>query len=83
VGLINQRTWKKRKELGPNLVWNAFIHSFVHSYRQITRPIQQYGSSEAISSITWFGAHAGLLGAGMGIKWIRIYDVRGMEGDGN
>ncbi|KAI8143120.1 hypothetical protein BJV82DRAFT_611432 [Fennellomyces sp. T-0311] len=46
------------------------------AYRE-QRPILQYGSSEAITSCTW-SAHAGspLLIAGMGYKYLRVYDIR-------
>jgi WD40 repeat protein len=40
------------------------------------RPLQQYGSSEAITSLAWFSKHRGLLAAGMGFKWLRLYDTR-------
>ena len=40
------------------------------------RPVQQYGSSEAITSVSWFPKHRGILGAGMGLKWLRLYDTR-------
>ncbi|KAI9317907.1 WD40-repeat-containing domain protein [Dichotomocladium elegans] len=42
------------------------------------RPIQQYGPSEAIASCAW-SSHGGapLLIAGMGNKYLRVYDIRG------
>ncbi len=43
---------------------------------QQQRPILQFGSSEAVTSVTWLSGHAGLIGAGMGLKYIRIYDTR-------
>ncbi|KAL9545952.1 hypothetical protein PS6_007927 [Mucor atramentarius] len=40
-------------------------------------PVRQYGSSEAISSCAWSEhANAPLLIAGMGNKYLRVYDVR-------
>ncbi|KAI8647874.1 WD40-repeat-containing domain protein [Parasitella parasitica] len=40
-------------------------------------PVRQYGSSEAISSCAWSEhANAPLLVAGMGNKYLRVYDVR-------
>ncbi|KAF7724390.1 hypothetical protein EC973_001115 [Apophysomyces ossiformis] len=46
------------------------------TYRE-QKPIQQYGSSEAIASCAW-SIHAGspLLIAGMGNKYLRVYDIR-------
>lgn len=43
---------------------------------QVIRPLQQYGSSEAISSLSWVDHQPHLIGAGMGLKWIRFYDLR-------
>jgi WD40 repeat protein len=40
------------------------------------RPIQQYGSSETITSLAWHLQNAQLLAAGMGLKWLRLYDLR-------
>lgn len=40
-------------------------------------PVRQYGSSEAISSCAWSEhANAPLLIAGMGNKYLRVYDIR-------
>ncbi|KAI8967392.1 WD40-repeat-containing domain protein, partial [Mycotypha africana] len=40
-------------------------------------PLRQYGSSEAISSCSWsIHANAPLLIAGMGNKYLRVYDIR-------
>lgn len=46
------------------------------------RPIQQYGSSEAIASCAW-SSHLGapLLVAGMGNKYLRAFDIRGKDGN--
>lgn len=47
------------------------------------RPIQQYGSSEAIASCAW-SSHLGapLLVAGMGNKYLRAFDIRGKVDNG-
>eukprot|EP00158_Paraphelidium_tribonemae_P005085 Partr_v1_DN27152_c2_g1_i1_m15596 putative missing oocyte, meiosis regulator, homolog (Drosophila) len=56
------------------LVWDL---SRATASQQAIRPLVQYGSSEAITSVSWFPAlQPGLLGAGMGLKWLRIYDTR-------
>ncbi|KAJ3088878.1 hypothetical protein HK102_007727 [Quaeritorhiza haematococci] len=44
--------------------------------KPVTKPLVQYGSSEAVSSAAWFHHSYRCLAAGMGSKWIRIYDVR-------
>lgn len=42
-----------------------------------TKPIAQYGSSEAVASASWFyGMNTPCIVAGMGGKWIRAYDLR-------
>ncbi|KAF9138717.1 hypothetical protein BG015_002278 [Linnemannia schmuckeri] len=48
------------------------------SYDQSTdvRPLCQYGSSEVISSCAWFTNEPKVLAAGMGMKYIRVYDTR-------
>jgi hypothetical protein len=39
--------------------------------------MQQYGSAEAITSCAWLNeTSAPLLIAGMGGKWLRLYDIR-------
>jgi len=43
-----------------------------------SKPIAQYGSSEAVSSAAWFREGSPLLAAGMGLKWIKIFDLRSM-----
>ncbi|KAF9583248.1 hypothetical protein BGW38_009933, partial [Lunasporangiospora selenospora] len=40
------------------------------------RPLCQYGSSEVISSCAWFANSPKVLVAGMGMKYIRVYDTR-------
>ncbi|KAG0043541.1 hypothetical protein BGZ83_011281 [Gryganskiella cystojenkinii] len=40
------------------------------------RPLCQYGSSEVISSCAWFSNEPKVLAAGMGMKYIRVYDTR-------
>jgi WD40 repeat protein len=40
------------------------------------KPFAQYGSSESVISATWV-SNAPCILAGMGYKWIRIYDIRG------
>ncbi|KAF9305749.1 hypothetical protein BGZ74_009090 [Mortierella antarctica] len=40
------------------------------------RPLCQYGSSEVISSCAWFTNEPKVLVAGMGMKYIRVYDTR-------
>ncbi|KAF9904605.1 hypothetical protein EC991_002533 [Linnemannia zychae] len=40
------------------------------------RPLCQYGSSEVISSCAWFTNEPKVLAAGMGMKYIRVYDTR-------
>ena len=52
---------------------------YIFRYRE-QRPIQQYGSSEAIASCAW-STHGGspLLIAGMGYKYLRTYDIRGKK----
>jgi WD40 repeat protein len=42
------------------------------------RPLQQYGSTEAITSLTFVPSSAGpsLLMAGVGMKWLRLHDLR-------
>jgi hypothetical protein len=44
--------------------------------RSSQRPLQQYGSSEAVTSVAWLPRHPGLVSAGMGLKYLRVYDVR-------
>ncbi|KAI8819257.1 uncharacterized protein EV422DRAFT_498169 [Fimicolochytrium jonesii] len=39
-------------------------------------PVAQFGSSEGISSAGWLYQSSPLLVAGMGLKWIRSYDMR-------
>lgn len=39
-------------------------------------PLQQYGSSETVTSITFLPTEHSTLISGMGAKWIRIYDLR-------
>ncbi|KAF9919630.1 hypothetical protein FBU30_010724 [Linnemannia zychae] len=48
------------------------------NYDQSTdvRPLCQYGSSEVISSCAWFTNQPKVLAAGMGMKYIRVYDTR-------
>ncbi|KAF9194611.1 hypothetical protein BGZ50_005971 [Haplosporangium sp. Z 11] len=48
--------------------------SFDHSTD--VRPLCQYGSSEVISSCAWFTNEPKVLAAGMGMKYIRVYDTR-------
>ncbi|KAF9946376.1 hypothetical protein BGZ72_000381 [Mortierella alpina] len=48
--------------------------SFDHSTD--VRPLCQYGSSEVISSCAWFTNQPKILAAGMGMKYIRVYDTR-------
>ena len=45
------------------------------------RPLCQYGSSEVISSCAWFTIEPKVLAAGMGMKYIRVYDTRGNSTD--
>ncbi|KAF9979599.1 hypothetical protein BGZ65_006300, partial [Modicella reniformis] len=40
------------------------------------KPLCQYGSSEVISSCAWFTHEPKVLAAGMGMKYIRVYDTR-------
>ncbi|KAI8604337.1 hypothetical protein EDD21DRAFT_366575 [Dissophora ornata] len=40
------------------------------------RPFAQYGSGEVISSCAWFTHEPRVLAAGMGMKYIRVYDTR-------
>ncbi|KAG0367163.1 hypothetical protein BGZ54_004307 [Gamsiella multidivaricata] len=47
--------------------------SFDHSSE---KPMCQYGSSEVISSCAWFTHEPRVLAAGMGMKYIRVYDTR-------
>jgi hypothetical protein len=51
----------------------------INSFDQSTdvRPLCQYGSSEVISSCAWFTNEPKVLAAGMGMKYIRVYDTRG------
>ncbi|KAF9174790.1 hypothetical protein BGX20_009785 [Mortierella sp. AD010] len=41
-----------------------------------TQALYQYGSSEVISSCAWFTHEPRVLAAGMGMKYIRVYDTR-------
>ncbi|KND02899.1 uncharacterized protein SPPG_01978 [Spizellomyces punctatus DAOM BR117] len=41
-----------------------------------SKPVAQYGSSEGISSAAWLYKSSPHLVAGMGLKWIRGYDLR-------
>ncbi|KAF9996997.1 hypothetical protein BGZ79_009266 [Entomortierella chlamydospora] len=41
-----------------------------------TQALYQYGSSEVISSCAWFTHEPRMLAAGMGMKYIRVYDTR-------
>ncbi|ORX91418.1 hypothetical protein K493DRAFT_339376, partial [Basidiobolus meristosporus CBS 931.73] len=50
--------------------------SSAYTRNEDVRPIQQYGSSEAITSCAWFPDSPSQLVAGMGLKWLRVYDVR-------
>ncbi|KAG0245518.1 hypothetical protein BGX31_007311 [Mortierella sp. GBA43] len=40
------------------------------------KPLCQYGSSEVITSCAWFTHDPKVLAAGMGMKYIRVYDTR-------
>ncbi|KAJ3180188.1 hypothetical protein HDU85_004191 [Gaertneriomyces sp. JEL0708] len=40
------------------------------------KPVLQYGSSEGVSALTWLYQSPPVLLAGMGVKWIRAYDLR-------
>ncbi|KAI9494432.1 WD40-repeat-containing domain protein [Zychaea mexicana] len=69
----------------PNLTERSRMNSFgmdtstpypSSTYRE-QRPIQQYGSSEAIASCAWStNGGSPLLIAGMGYKYLRAYDIR-------
>ncbi|KAF9916366.1 hypothetical protein BX616_003952 [Lobosporangium transversale] len=48
--------------------------SFDHSGSK--EAMRQYGSSEVISSCAWFTRAPRVLAAGMGMKYIRVYDTR-------
>ncbi|KAI1320079.1 hypothetical protein EDD11_002051 [Mortierella claussenii] len=48
--------------------------SFDHSTNR--EAMRQYGSSEVISSCAWFNHSPRVLAAGMGMKYIRVYDTR-------
>ncbi|RUS22511.1 hypothetical protein BC937DRAFT_88669 [Endogone sp. FLAS-F59071] len=47
-----------------------------HRTNDEPRPIQQYGTSEAITSCAWFPTGSPRLVAGMAMRFVRIYDMR-------
>lgn len=53
--------------------------SSLSSLSASSRPISQFGGSESVSSAAWFPDAESKLVAGMGLKWIRIYDLRGLN----
>lgn len=57
------------------------MYSFIFVSSREQGPVRQYGSSEAISSCAWSEhANAPLLIAGMGNKYLRVYDIRADPG---
>ncbi|KAJ3328464.1 hypothetical protein HDU76_009908 [Blyttiomyces sp. JEL0837] len=42
----------------------------------VSQPQYQFGTSEAVSSASWFSQENQSLVAGMGQKWIRVFDLR-------
>ncbi|KAJ3408111.1 hypothetical protein HDV05_005144 [Chytridiales sp. JEL 0842] len=58
---------------------NPIIPSFSQSQ---TSTLLQFGVSEAVSSAAWFPTSTPRLIAGMGFKWLRVFDLRTTSGGG-
>jgi hypothetical protein len=57
-------------------VWDISGSLQSNASEPYTQPLRQYGSSEAVTSVSWLKTCPYLLGAGMGLKWMRWYDIR-------
>lgn len=54
------------------LVWDLAL-----SEVDTDKPLQQYGSSEVVSSVEWLTQlNPSIVVAGMGSRWLRVYDIR-------
>jgi hypothetical protein len=59
------------------MIETAYTHHVLSTKPGEQRLMQQYGSAEAITSCAWLNeTSAPLLIAGMGGKWLRLYDIR-------
>ncbi|KAI9189653.1 hypothetical protein H9P43_001086 [Blastocladiella emersonii ATCC 22665] len=45
-------------------------------------PLYQFGASESVSALSWLHDHNRLIAAGMGLKWLRIFDLRAESSSG-
>ena len=43
-----------------------------------TRPAAELSNSEATVSLAWVPSYDSCLATGTGVKWLRIYDLRGI-----